>query len=196
MSGTTEYSIENDPAYRLQIDTGGLVDLARRLEHAPDEVVNALKLAMMEALELLASEAQERTPVATGNLRASIFPVMPQVQGDAVIGAVVSTQEQQGETLGMGSPLIYAVPVELGSKPHMPPLQPLIDWVKLKLGIRDPEERETVAQKIRWKIYNHGSRGQFMFLRALEVCKPRMEAIFARYMRIAVERTLGERSGS
>lgn len=186
-----DYSIDNDPAYRFQIDTGGLVDLARRLEHAPDEVVGALKLAMMEALELLASEAQERTPVATGNLRASIFPVMPQVQGDAVIGAVVSNQGQQGAMLGMGSPLLYAVPVELGTKPHMPPLQPLIDWVKLKLGIRDPEERETVAQKIRWKIYRHGTPGHRMFLRALEVCKPRIDAIFAHYMRIAIERTRG-----
>ncbi|MBF0416992.1 MAG: HK97 gp10 family phage protein [Magnetococcales bacterium] len=192
MSGTEEYSFENDPAYRLQIDTGGLVDLVRRLEHAPDEVVGALKLAMMEALELLSSEAQERTPIASGVLRASIFPVMPQVQGDAVIGAVVSSRDQtSGITLGMGSPLNYAVPVELGTKPHMPPLQPLIDWVKLKLGIRDPEERETVAQKIRWKIYRHGTPGHRMFLRALEVCKPRIDAIFAHYMRIAIERTRG-----
>ncbi|MBF0261089.1 MAG: HK97 gp10 family phage protein [Magnetococcales bacterium] len=180
------------PLFSVPIDTSELVALARRLENAPEEVLQALKLAMMEASDLLVLEAQERTPTASGNLRASIIAAMPVVQGDSVIGAVVSDQNQNSHAaLGAGSPLIYAVPVELGTKPHMPPLQPLMDWVKLKLGIRDMEEREQVAQKIRWKIYHHGTKGNLMFARALAVCMGRIPGIFEHHMNVAIERARG-----
>ncbi len=96
-----------------------------------------------------------------------------------------------GWSVGAGSPLIYAVPVELGTKPHMPPLQPLMDWVKLKLGIRDMEEREKVAQKIRWKIYHYGTKGHRMFERALRACRPRIQEIFEHHMNAAIERARG-----
>lgn len=181
--------MSDDPLYIFSIDTRELNALAHWLEGSQAEVLQALKLAMMEATELLAAEAQEWTPTATGNLRASIIAAMPVIQGGTVIGAVVSDQDGSVDAvLGTGSPLIYAVPVELGTKPHMPPLKPLMDWVKLKLDIRDLEEREKVAQKIRWKIYHYGTKGNRMFERALRACRPRIQEIFEHHMNATIER--------
>lgn len=43
----------------------------------------------------------------------------------------------------------YAIFVEYGTSPHMPPIEPLIRWVKLKFGVSDEE-----ARRIAWSIAN------------------------------------------
>ncbi|MEO5341094.1 MAG: hypothetical protein H7837_11370 [Magnetococcus sp. MYC-9] len=178
------------------LDTSQLLWVAGSLREAPEPVIQEIKRAVLEAELLLVRESAERTPTATGLLRASIVPAIPEVRDGVVVGAVVTDSAHRqggGIALGAGTPLAYAVPVELGSKPHMPPLQPLIDWVVQKLGIRGARESEEVARKIRWKIYHRGTQGSHMFGRALAASMPRIKTIFERHLRAAVGRvTQGE----
>ncbi|MEO5363443.1 MAG: hypothetical protein H7838_07445 [Magnetococcus sp. DMHC-8] len=180
--------------HRFALDTGQLLWVADRLREAPEDVIQELQRAVLESELLLVREIVERTPTATGVLRASIAPVMPEVKGGEILGAVTSdsSQRQGGIVLGVGSPLLYAAPVETGTKPHMPPLQPLIDWVVQKLGIREKEESEAVARKIQWKIHHRGTKGARMFEQALAVSLPGIQQIFERHARAAIGRIAQE----
>lgn len=92
---------------------------------------------------------------ATGLAAKSIAAQGPQMLPEGVVGLVSSS-------------LNYIVPLELGTKPHFPPLQPLVDWVNEVLGI-DGAEGKSVAFRIARKISKKGTKGQFMFKRGFEM---------------------------
>ncbi len=128
--------------------------LERAFQAAPGIVREELRKFAVAATMLLEGEVKDRTPQgAHGHLAQSITSEVSNL-ADGVLGVV-------------GSPLAYAVPVELGTKPHMPPIQPLEDWVQHKLGKMGPEIKR-VAQAIAWKIKHHGTKGAFMFKDAFE----------------------------
>ena len=101
---------------QYQIDTGNLEALRAAFARAPELVVREMTAAVTEADNLLLREVKDKMPIGgQGFLRQSVF-----------------NEERVSETgvLGMvATPLRYAEPVELGTKPPFPPLQPLVDWV-------------------------------------------------------------------
>ena len=132
----------------LTITLQGWDQLQQAFGRAPDVVREELDRFVHGATELLQTEVVDRTPAAAGTLRASITAsVEPMAQG--MLGVVGTVQP-------------YAIPVELGTKPHFPPIQSLMDWVKLKLGKSGKEGRQ-VAFLIARKIARVGTKGHFMF---------------------------------
>lgn len=133
---------------------------------APDVAREEMLRTISEADDLLKREVTELTPVGVGGgggLKGSIFS-SEQVLSDNVIGIVGTSQP-------------YAVPVELGTKPHFPPVAPLIDWVQAKLGV-SAEEAPGVAFLVARKISVHGTDGQFMFKKAFDANEAQIEAMF------------------
>lgn len=107
------------------------------------------------------------TPVGViGALRGSIFTTNLTGTFKNLTGSVTTPSE-------------YALPAEEGTKPHMPPVDPLILWVRrkglttgillsrLQGGGREGEERK-IAWAIAMKIKKEGTKGAHMFRRALE----------------------------
>lgn len=149
----------------LRIDAKEVEALAQAWRQAPDMVADELLAMMTGATLLLQREIQERTPRGvTHHLSESIQAQEPERLADQVLG-VVST------------PILYAVPVEMGTKPHHPPIQPLVEWARLKLGL-SPEEAERAGFLIAKKIAAHGTKGAFMFARALDANREQLEAMF------------------
>lgn len=141
----------------LEIDASSAAQLARAWAHAPELFDRELKPAVLEAELYLQREIVERTPVgASGGsgLRASFIAADPRIEGGVVIGEV-------------GTPLAYAEPVELGTRPHMPPVQPLIDWARVKLGVTGDEARG-VGFAVARKIAAEGTEGAFMVRRTFD----------------------------
>lgn len=170
----------------LHLDMSEVVAVSEGLELAPQLVDAYLLPAVFEATFLAQREIVERTPKgigAGGGLAGSIQAREPEIGVDSIVGVV-------------GTPLSYAEPVEVGSRPHMPPLQPLMDWVKAKLG-KKPEEIEPIAQAIRWKIYHHGTKGAFMFREGLKAVQPQIERIMTEAVRglLAELASLGRQAG-
>ncbi|MBI1206805.1 MAG: hypothetical protein GC191_05895 [Azospirillum sp.] len=140
------------------------------LLRAPAITLEELTAGLTEASAQLERELKEPagpTPSAHGALRQSIgaLPV-------SLSGTVVSA--------GVGTASLYAVPVELGTRPHMPPIAPILDWVeemikegkiKVEDGRGDKGKKKasaeaaalSIAEKIRWKIAHHGTAGAHMF---------------------------------
>ena len=137
---------------RLDIDTSDLDELAAYWQKSPKYVGDEVYKFMTQITEHLEGEWKERAPVGAsggggGGYRASISAQPVHRLSDRVIGVV-----------GTVSP--YAIPVELGTKPHMPPVEPLVSWVAAVLGIYDQEEQENVAWAIARKISKKGTDPQ------------------------------------
>ena len=142
--------------------------MARAWAQAPEVVIEEMTAATLESELLLEREVKEETPIGVGGgagLKGSISAREPQVLADTVIGEI-------------GTPLLYAIPVEFGSKPHRPPVQPLADWAQAKLGVA-PEKAESVGYAIANKIAKVGTKGAFMFTKAFEANRAQIELIYA-----------------
>lgn len=132
-------------------------NLKSGIKRAPklfDEELNAF---IYEADLLLEREVKELTPVgigAGGGLRGSIAGQEPKRLADRIIGEVSTT-------------LSHAIPVELGTKPHMPPVQPLVDWAAQKFGLPE-DEAKRVGFLVARKIATKGTKGHFMFEKAFD----------------------------
>ncbi len=127
-------------------------------EQKLDQLQRDLQWPRMErdfenALRAVAAEAQRLAPVATGNLRRSIGYEIGVTQ-TAIRGLV-------------GADAHYAPHVEFGTRPHWPPVQALIPWVEMKLGIPTPESH-SVAFLVARKISRFGTKSQPFLRQAVE----------------------------
>lgn len=151
---------------RLGLDISTAVSITSAFARAPAIVLEELETAMGSAVEYLKRETQENTPTAMGTLRQSFIGGVDVIASlDAVFGTV-------------GSPLPYALPVELGTKPHYPPIEPLINWVEVKLGLTG-DDAESAARAIQRKIGRVGTPGYGMARFALIDGRDTIAAEFA-----------------
>lgn len=154
---------------------------AQALASYPERYAREATAAMLESSLLLEREVKDAAPVGVGGaggLRGSIAGIPPHMDGETLTG-------------GVGSNSPYAVPVELGSRPHFPPVQPLEDWVRAKLGEHDPDAARGIAFCIARKIAAHGTEGRFFFEQTLETNRDQIAGIFDG----AVQRALGSEGG-
>lgn len=147
----------------IRIDSAAL---GRALDTAADVVAEEVLPAVIEAQLLLQREIVERTPTSgAGTLRNSI----------GALPVVFAERRILGE---VGTALAYALPVETGSKPHRPPIEPLIDWVTRKLGLRGKEARRR-AHAIAGKIARDGTKANWMFRDGLGAAQAQVYEIIA-----------------
>lgn len=69
--------------------------------------------------------------------------------------------------------IVYAVPyadiIEYGRIPgSMPPLEPIMNWVKRKLRVTNENEVKRIANLIRWDIYQNGTEPRPFLQPAIE----------------------------
>jgi hypothetical protein len=141
-----------------------LRQLQRALQEAPEVAERELTAAATEAVLLVEREVQERISVgATGLTRAS------------VTGDVMSTPV--GPLGVVGSSQVSALFVELGTKPHMPPVAPLVPWVRNVLGVPAKDARN-VAFLVARKIAVHGTPAQRPFGQAAEATQAEVVRIY------------------
>jgi hypothetical protein len=120
-------------------------------------------------MQVAEAETATLTPVDQGILRASIYgrvvELWPTVEGH------------------LGSPLVYAEPVEYGSRPHWPPRAPIQAWVRRKFGLAG-RELLSVAFLVARAISRRGTRGHFMFQQGFR----KAQEVAPRFIGAAVER--------
>lgn len=161
----------------IRIDFSELTKLKAQYASSPDVVVQELSAAMTEADLLIEREVKERTPKAHGLLRESVIGV-ESINGLHVEGFV-------------SSPLAYAVSVELGTKPHFPPIDALVDWVKVRFGVQSDKVARGIAFMIGRKIAVRGTKGAFMFERTFQAMDGQVTEIFGRAQQRIVDRLAG-----
>ncbi len=157
---------------QIQIDASAFDNLEQAWERAPEIVREEMLTAVVVSDVLIGREVKERTPTGAGS-------------GAGLRGSIGATEEGLADNvIGMvGTSLAYAVPVELGTRPHFPPVAPILDWVKARLDV--PENQQvSVAHAIVRKIGKVGTKGAHMFERGFDATASQVE----RYMALGVER--------
>lgn len=137
---------------QLTIDLHTAEAITRAFVAAPQIVLQELEAATGSAVAYLKREAADLTPAAAGSLRQAWIEGVS-VEGDAVIGTLTN-------------PMSYALAVELGSRPHFPPVDAIQNWVELKLGLAG-DEAEAAALAIARRIASRGTLAVGMAHRAL-----------------------------
>ena len=159
------------------ISAQALVTFQQALKQAPQVLERELLAAATEATMLIERVVKENIPTgATGLTRASV--TSDAFSSPAGILGVV------------GSSAPSALFVELGTRPHMPPVAPLIPWVQSVLGLRD-EQAKSVAFLIARKIARLGTKAQRPFGRALEATQDQVVRMFE----TAADRIAGQLAG-
>ena len=154
---------------KIDVALSGFEALATLWLQAPELVQREMIAAAEESAMLLQREVVERTPQGAG-------------AGSGLSGSILAQPVTffEGDVISLvGTSFNYAVPVELGTKPHFPPLQPLTEWVQVVLGL-DGEEAEAAALAIARKISHHGTEGKFMFRDGFNAAEPFIKSRFSR----------------
>lgn len=150
----------------LSVSLGDLQSFARGLRDAPEYTDQVLQAAMTEATLLLQREWQENLSRVSGITAASIASDVASTPA-GVLGIVSSSQPS-------------ALFVELGTRPHMPPVEAIEPWVKAVLGISDPKQAKSVAFLVARKIARHGTPAQHPMARAAQATEGQITAMFER----------------
>ena len=160
-----------DIAFEID-DTVCLQTLAR----APQAVIDALKVLVDGQSIHLQGETKEHTPTgATGLLRESIHAQKVRVRNNVVKGGVFTAHP-------------YAAAVEYGTRPHMPPVAPIVPWVKVKFALSQPEQAIQIAYAIARKISKRGTKPQKFMQQAADHVRPEFQQAFKTTMQRVIDR--------
>lgn len=107
-----------------------------------------------EALLLLERNVKKETPRGAGPVHISDTIFHKVEMGKPIWGMI-------------GTPAKYGEPLELGSKPHFPPVAPILYWVERKLGLTGSEAK-SVAFLIARSISRKGTEAAKMFTTAFK----------------------------
>lgn len=166
-------------AIELFVNARDLQALDAAYARAPAVVERTVARRMAGVVLDLQSDVQDNTPTAFGTLRASIGTDIEMKPGLGVTGIV-------------GTSLAHAVPVELGTRPHMPPVAPIKLWAEKKLGLTG-KEAEKAAKAIAWKIFHRGTLGVGMFHRAFARRRTELGSVLDFAVMEGLQAALGDR---
>lgn len=149
---------------KIDIEIDGAEALQKAWAQAPQITAEELLAAMTEADLLVQRSVMEETPVKTGLLRGSIIG-REEVMGEGVLGLV-------------GTSIDYALPVELGTRPH-------------KIEAKDGGVLTFMlnGRRVFVRSVNHpGTRGAHMFGKGFTFVQGDVEALFERARNRIAER--------
>ena len=139
------------------------VKLIQTDPNAVDNFFDKLDAGLMDVAELILADSQDKVPVDEGMLKKS--------------GHI--NDEFLNKEVVYDAP--HSVVVEFGAEAHMPPLQPIEDWVRRKrgdLGVKDGEIKK-VARAIQMKISKYGTDPKPFLRPAYDDAQVRVDDIIA-----------------
>jgi hypothetical protein len=142
-------------------------------------VMNAMEILVETGTALVATAIKPRTPWATGNLANSIMADRP---------IVTAFHEVIGE---VGTPVKYALPVEMGTPPHEVPLYDLYMWARRKYGV-PVKNAWAIAKAVQMRIAVHGTKPHHMFELGLEDAMPGLNSLISNVGDALVSRIASE----
>jgi hypothetical protein len=151
------------------IEVKGLDETITRLKGAPQVIARHHRSAMLKSVVTLTNNIKPLVPVGvSGNLRNSIgYEIIDNI-GSQIVGKVGSSLKAEE----------YPATMEYGRKPgSFPPVDSLVRWVRLKLGVPESEARG-VAFTVARKIARSGIPGKFFMKQGIEKSKTAIMGFF------------------
>ncbi|WP_153117372.1 hypothetical protein [Rhodocyclus tenuis] len=145
------------------VTLAGFAEVEALWAKAPEIAREEFRALIFKGVNAMEEDAKNLVPTNHGSLRASIYHEVREFAVGLGVEGVTGTASN------------YAIPVELGSKPHTPPIAPLIDWAQQKFGLEE-KEAEGVAFAVAYRIAQRGTLGVGMFHRAFAANRGALEA--------------------
>jgi len=144
----------------IRVEIRGLKEVQKKMEQIVKDMHGGPFIQVMKKATLLvARAAKQNAPVDTGRLRASITPEIRR-----------TTREVQGV---VGSNVKYAPFVELGTRPHWPPVSALEVWAA---------RHGTSAYLVARAISKRGTRARRYLQRAVEENADKIKDLLTRFV--------------
>jgi hypothetical protein len=158
------------------------------LDQATEEVRAAIHRGVLAGLEAVGVESVKDVVENTRSPYGSMPPAVATGNFVNLIFATVTPSEMLSRLLVQaGAPAdVYADPLNYGARAHMPPVNALLPWVKLKFGVEDEKSALGIAWAIAINQRKRGMVGRHMFDRAEQVIDPQAPSIIERQIAIAV----------
>lgn len=154
---------------KVSAEIKGMKEVQRQMEQAVNDLRGTpIQNAMRDATLYVTRDAKINVPVDTGRLRSSITPEVS-IESDTVQGVV-------------GSNVTYAPYVELGTRPHWPPIAALEVWAR---------RHHTSAFLVARAIAQRGTPAREFLQKAFETNKDKIE----RRLHQAVEGIINKANG-
>jgi hypothetical protein len=157
------------PAYEVEIK--GLEEQIKRLNAYDANSTQELTTAMNQSVVTLSNAIVNSPfmPVYRGRLKGSIASEVKQEGVGSIVGKVGSTLKSEE----------YPAVMEFGRKPGaaFPPLEPLMRWVHLVLGVPN-EEAKGVAYVVGRSIARKGIKGRRFMQKGFEASKAQIVDYF------------------
>lgn len=128
-------------AIRVELD---MEAFAKELSGLPARLEGSIILGLRSAAARGVTEIVEQINTAKP---------YPAVDRGQLASSVEYTSLQKGGRISVDAP--HAGPMETGTRPFWPPLQPLIDWAQRKFGV-DEDEAGGIARSVQLKIATFG----------------------------------------
>lgn len=141
----------------LEIKAEGLGNLVKTQEI----IGQTVKEVLAREVTSLLKDLRETLPAASGRLRDSL--------------QISLSQEDNTFRAKIRTDLPYALAVEKGTRPHRPPLAPLISWARGTPGLAGSEkDGRRIAFLVARKIARVGTKGRHTFAEAEEKGRERL----------------------
>ena len=157
---------------------------AKMLGRFPESLRQGVERGLDRATELLerAVAAKARSPLGAESR---------QPLGELARSVTRAVYHEDRRAVGrvfLGSPADqYGIFVETGTRPHFPPPAAIEGWVRRRLGVTDDRQARQLAFLIGRKIARHGTKGRFLFERALHENVDRVAEILEEEVREAAK---------
>jgi hypothetical protein len=129
------------------------------------EQVAAVRQAVHEAAILGSELIAQAAPVDVGSLKSSV------------------RVERDGDSWQIVVDAPHAAAVEVGTRPHTPPLQPLIDWVRRHAGDVAKSKIRALAIGLQRKIAEQGTKPRWFVRNTLPKMKSVLDVMVRRALR-------------
>lgn len=138
-----------------------LEEFAEAMEELPDEVIEAVVRGLRSGARLLEGFVVQEITAAEP---------YPAVATGELAGSVVTTNFDDGAIVRVEAP--HGPMMEEGTRPHFPPLRPIIDWVLVKRFATDEASARRVAYAVALGIAERGIAPRHFFRKAVGRAEP------------------------
>lgn len=154
----------------ITLDASDFAQLADFWQRAPDITRTRIEQAMVVVDTQLQATLKQDLPRGAG--------------GSAGLAGSIATEEHafNDNVIGMVfSPEPYAAYIETGTRPHWAPIQPILDWVKVKFGLVDVAAKDR-AYAIRGAIAKRGTKANPVWQNTWNNAQPSISETFSAAM--------------
>ncbi len=167
----------------IKVDLSNLTKFAKKVQKklARDWVRIALESYGEKLVDVVVKEIERLKAQVSGDLKKSIHAEVSKLTHKWLLEVGTNLKTETGYP--------YPVGVHEGTKPHRPPIEPIKEWVRLKLNISDMVEQNKTAWRIWYSISKKGTAAHPFLKPVLKLGQAKFASDMQKEIGLVIERS-------